>query len=265
MKIYLDYIFLENLIVNIVIILETIIFTKSKVSIKRRVFVIFLDTILSSFCAINGYVFHLIFSFITLSILFKPKNIYELIKKILFYYMLYFIYMGLIISFSIIFKIKLDIFINKIILYIFSGIFYHFICKDLWKMWKTKIIDRDLYFVLDINGMKINAFVDTGNTIEDPVTSLNVIFIKESLREKIINFKSEQNKTFISVSTINGNDYKEAYIVKDIIVYKEQKVIGKIDKIILSFSLNDSNTPEKYSAILGYNTYLEQLEGVILC
>ena len=45
MKIYLDYIFLENLIVNTVIILETIIFTKSKISIKRKVFVIILDTI----------------------------------------------------------------------------------------------------------------------------------------------------------------------------------------------------------------------------
>ena len=36
------------------------------------------------------------------------------------------------------------------------------------------------------------------------------------------------------------------------------------DKIILSFSLDNSNTPEKYSAILGYDTYLENLKGVIL-
>ena len=47
MKIYLDYIFLENLVVNIVIIVETIIFTKSKVSSKRKIIVIILDTVLS--------------------------------------------------------------------------------------------------------------------------------------------------------------------------------------------------------------------------
>ena len=268
MKIYLDYIFLENLVVNIVIILQIIKFTKSKISLKRKVFIILLDTILSCFCTLNtylnNYISHLIFSVITLSILFKPKNIYKLINIILCYYLLYFIYMGIIVSFSIIFKLNLDKFLNKIILYVLSGIFFNFFCQDLWKMWKIKISDRDLFYILNINGNKINAFVDTGNSAKDILTSLNVIFLKENLKNKIVVQNSNLKKTYINITTVNGTDLKEAYITKDVIVYKGKKQIAKLDKIILSFTLNDSNTPEKYSALIGYDTYLDKLEGVIL-
>ena len=105
MKIYLDYIFLENLVVNIVIISELIIFTKSKVSTKRKVVIIFIDTILSCIFAMYSntvsYILHFFVSIGILFFLFNPKNIYELIKKFCYYYLLYFIYIGLIISFSI--------------------------------------------------------------------------------------------------------------------------------------------------------------------
>ena len=106
--------------------------------------------------------------------------------------------------------------------------------------------------------------MDTGNSIKDPVTSLNVIFISENLKQQVINQLKEYKKINIDVLTINGIDTKEGYIVKDVIIYKENKQISKIDKIILSFALNNSNTPEKYSAIIGYETYLENLEGVKL-
>lgn len=268
MKIYLDYIFLENLIVNTVIILETIIFTKSKISIKRKVFVIILDTILSCFFTINNnlniYPLHLFFSLITLFILFKSRNIYQLVKKVICYYIIYFLYLGLIISFSIIINIDLTIYTNKILIYLFSGFCFHFICKDLWKMWKINITEKELYYILKFNDVEIKAFVDTGNSIKDPVTSLNVIFISENLKQKVINKLKQYKKINIDVLTINGIDTKEGYIVKDVIIYKENKQISKIDKIILSFTLNNSNTPEKYSAIIGYETYLENLEGVKL-
>lgn len=268
MKIYLDYIFLENLIVNTVIILETVIFTKSKISNKRKVFIIILDTILSCFLAVNNhlntYILHLFFSLITLFILFKSSNLYQLIKKVICYYIIYFLYMGLVISFSIIFNVNLEIFLFKIMLYVFSAIVFHFICKDLWKLWKINITQKNLYYTLKFNDIEIEAFVDTGNSIKDPITSLDVIFIDEKLKDNVLNNIEKYKRISIEVSTVNGVDIKEAYIVKDVIVYKEKTEIVQIDKIILSFTLNSSSTPEKYSAIIGYDTYLDKLEGVIL-
>ena len=65
MKIYLDYIFLENLVVNTVVIIETIIFTNSHISKKRRNLIIILDTFISCLIniipQINNYFFHILF------------------------------------------------------------------------------------------------------------------------------------------------------------------------------------------------------------
>ena len=131
-------------------------------------------------------------------------------------------------------------------------------------MWKINIKDRDLFYTLKINDRKINAFVDTGNSVKDPITSLDVIFLKKELEKEILTNNINYKKTYINVSTVNGSQIKVGYIIKNIKLYKEEREIAIIDKIILSFSLDNSNTPEKYSAILGYDTYLENLKGVIL-
>ena len=64
MKIYLDYIFLENLVVNTVIIIETIILTNFSVSKKKRIFIIFLDTFISTIMKIipqlDNFLIHII-------------------------------------------------------------------------------------------------------------------------------------------------------------------------------------------------------------
>lgn len=262
MKIYLDYIFLENLVVNTVVIIETIIFTNSHISKKRRNLIIILDTFISCLIniipQINNCFFYIIFSSITLLILFRFKNFYEYMKKISCYYLIYFLYIGIIIAFSIIFKINLEKILFKIIAYILSGLLLHFLVKDMWKMWKTKIRYRDLYYTLKINNVEINSFVDTGNTVKDPISNLNVIFLNNELKDKIN--LNEYNKVEIEVLTVNGNNIKEGYIVKNVLVIKDGKKIANIPEIILCFSLI-GNTPEKYSAIIGYDTYLENLNG----
>ena len=262
MKIYLDYIFLENLIVNAVIIIETILLTNTEVSKKRRNLVIFLDTIFSCLVIIisklNNFTFHFIFSCIALFVLFKPKNIYEFIKKYLCYYLIYFMYIGLVIALSIIFDIDLEKYVYKLFVYLISAIILHYTLKDLWNMWKTKLKDRDLYYKLLIDNVQIDVFVDTGNNVKEPITNLNVIFLNEKLKSKLRlnNYK----QMYVEVMTVNGIDKKQGYIATNVIVMKNGKTITKIPKVILCFSLI-SNTPEKYSGIIGYDTYLENING----
>lgn len=264
MKIYLDYIFLENLVINIVIISEIVVFTKTKITSKRKAFVVVLDTILSTLFVVNktNIIIKILIQNIILYILFKGKKVGIYIKKALCYYLLYFLYLGLIISLTIIINLNLNYEVNKIIIYIISGIFFHFFSKDLWKVWKIKLTDRDICYFLDINGYKVKAFVDTGNRVKDLETSLDVIFILDNLKDKILT--GNEKKINIDINTVNGDSSKEAYIVNNVIVYKEEREITKIDKIIISFSLKESSTPEKYSAIIGYETYLDNLEGVML-
>lgn len=262
MKIYLDYIFLENLVVNTVIIIETIILTNFSVSKKKRIFIIFLDTFISTIMKIipqlDNFLIHIILSSLSLFILFKFKNIFEFIKNLISYYLIYFIYIGIIISFSIIFNINLENILIKLALYIFSASILNILVKDLWKMWKSKIKISDLYYELKINDVKIKSFIDTGNTVKDPISLLNVIFLNKNLKNSL-NLDVNKKIAF-NVSTVSGNDIKEGYIVKNVKVIKDGREIAKIPKIILCFSLT-SNTPEKYSAIIGYDTYLENISG----
>lgn len=262
MKIYLDYIFLENLVVNTVIIVETVIFTNLKISKNRRNICIFISTILSILeyliPQINNIFFHIFFSCFMLLILFNFKNIFDYLKKIASYYLIYIVYIGIIISSTIIFNINLNNFLNKILLYIYSGIVLHILIQNLWKMWKTKIKSSDLEYNLVVDDVEINSFIDTGNNVKDPITSLNVIFLDKKLMQKIKTDKL--NITYFKVNTINGTDIKEGYIVTNVKVKKDEKEIAIIPKIILCFSMN-YNTSEKYSAIIGYDTYLENIDG----
>ena len=125
-------------------------------------------------------------------------------------------------------------------------------------MWKTKLKNRDLYYKLLIDNAQIDVFVDTGNNVKEPITNLNVIFLNEKLKSKLR--LEDYKQMYVEVMTVNGIDKKQGYIATDIIVIKDGKKIARIPKIILCFSLI-SNTPEKYSGIIGYDTYLENLNG----
>lgn len=262
MKIYLDYIFLENLIINTVVIIETILFTNLIINNKRRNTIIILDTIFSCIIyvvpVLNHFAIHIVLTSFSLFILFKLKNLYEYFKAISCYYLIYFIYMGIIIAMCVLFNINLDSIMLKCTTYILSAILLHFLNKCMWKTLKDKFKIRDLYYTVKINNMEVTSFVDTGNTVKDPISNLNVIFLKKELEEIII--KDKTNKVEFEVTTVNSVDTKEGYIVKNIQVIKEGRIIANIPKIILCFSLI-GNTPEKYSAIIGYDTYLENLNG----
>ena len=167
-------------------------------------------------------------------------------------------YIGLIIALSIIFDIDLEKYVYKLFVYLISAIILHYTLKDLWNMWKTKLKDRDLYYKLLIDNVQIDVFVDTGNNVKEPITNLNVIFLNEKLKSKLRlnNYK----QMYVEVMTVNGIDKKQGYIATNVIVMKNGKTITKIPKVILCFSLI-SNTPEKYSGIIGYDTYLENING----
>ena len=245
MKIYLDYIFLENLIINTVVIIETILFINLIINNKRRNTIIILDTIFSCIIyvvpVLNHFAIHIVLTSFSLFILFKLKNLYEYFKAISCYYLIYFIYIGIIIAMCVLFNINLDSIMLKCTTYILSAILLHFLNKCMWKTLKDKFKIRDLYY-----------------TVKDPISNLNVIFLKKELEEIII--KDKTNKVEFEVTTVNSVDTKEGYIVKNIQVIKEGRIIANIPKIILCFSLI-GNTPEKYSAIIGYDTYLENLNG----
>ncbi len=266
MKIYLDYIFLENLIVNAVIIIETVLYTNNNVGLKKKILIIILNTFLSVLVNLISFLDNYFFQFLIANIicllLLGFKSIYLHIKNIITYYFVYIIYIGTMIISVLITDINLDNILNKLLLYFIVGGIAHILNKHLWKMWKTNITNDELLYNIRIENEFIPVFLDTGNMAKDVISNLNVIFLSDSLKDKLLEKNCFNNDNIIrfNVFTVNGIDEKIGYIVCNIKLYKGKEEIATIPKVIICFS-NITNTPEKYSGIIGYELYLNCING----
>lgn len=270
MKIYLDYIFFENLIINIVIIYQTSIFTKSNIKLK---YIILSASVLSVYTTIayvleNSIVENIIIKIIVIGfaiyIAFNSNSIKEYLKKQVYYYIISFTYVGIIISTTLIFNISIDKMGIKLLIYIFSAVISYLFNKYLWKMWKTNIKNDSLTYKLKIKGQEILAFVDTGNNVYDYANNLDVIFIDIKFFNSLKSMGVLKDKTNITIRTVASEDYITGYIVNDIEIYKNKKKICELKKVVFCFSNQSININNKYNALIGYNLYLENLKGVTL-
>ena len=165
LEIYLEYILFENILVNYIIISQISIFTKVKLNPKNKIigilvmsfFTIFSYVKLSSFLSSVFAKVMMVNIYIYIAFLPKKLNIY--FKQIIYYYMISFIYTGVIISISLLFNVSLDRTINKIIIYIVSALIIHMSNKNLWKMWKSNVTDDSLIYDIKVDGYKFKAFV----------------------------------------------------------------------------------------------------------
>ena len=271
MTIYLDYIFLENLVINVVIILQVNSFFKLKLNKYKIIICALIDSVFSviNYLYLDNFVFSLLFTSISFYFLFQKllKTRINFIRAVIYYFIVYISYIGIIILIECITSIYLDNILNKLVLYFVSALINNYILNNLWKMWKTNIKENSLSVVIEVVDISIDAFVDTGNLVKDYSTNLNVIFIQKNLKEEIINKLINNNLNYelikFNVSTINGINNYDGYVVNNIKI-KNSNDEAIISKIIFCFNLESNitnNTPKKYSAIIGYETYLDNFIG----
>ncbi len=270
MKIYLDYIFFENLVINLIIIGELTIFIKKNTSKKRiilgsiviSIYTTIVTVIQESFL---GYFFIQIFMIlIMIYIVYKPQKMIQYFKYSILYFLFFYLYVGTIIAFSLLFHIDLSNYFFKILLYFFSGGILYIFSKYIWKMIKSNIKEDDLIYTLEINGVQLEAFVDTGNQAYDYFNGLDVIFISKSKYNSINQNHFLKQESKLKIKTVSGEQEIIGYVAKNIKVYHSNTFVTVLDKIILSFTLQEIKTTEKYSALIGYNTYIEKLKGVTI-
>ena len=270
MKIYLDFIFFENFIVNAVLSMQINYFTKQKSKkismIIGIVFISFYTTLVHTlkYNFLDNIVIKIISIIIYVYITFKPKTFIKLVKLVIYYLFFMFAYIGSIISITLLFKIDLQSILNRIIVYSISAIAIYIFTKYLWKMWKSNIKNNDLMYIVCIGGKKITSFVDTGNSVKDILNNLDVLFVDSKYKKDLVYYLNKSNKVNLNINTISNSTVQEGYIFRNICVYKNNKYINCIKKIIVCFVENNFDNKE-YGALLGYNTYIENLKGVMYC
>ncbi|MBR6688680.1 MAG: sigma-E processing peptidase SpoIIGA [Clostridia bacterium] len=267
MTIYLEYIFLENLIMDFVVLKETIEIAKVNLNNKR----IMLASLISSTYVVvmfyfrlerlNYVVTKLLLAICIIYISVKPKTMKIYSKCFVLFFLVSIINVGTYIVISNIFNMSNELGLEKAFVYIFTYFVGKTFLGGLWRIYRTEINKNELNYTVKINiGGKIytyTGFLDTGNTVYSH--GVPVIFA-ELLDEKML--KGIENKPYFNVKTVTlGNVCtKKAYILEGIkISSKTKEWIVNAGVVFEDRQLSKQNN---YNMILNYILYTESMGGI---
>lgn len=217
MVVYVDVIFIENLIMNYAILYTTFYMKKIKVSKIR----IFISSIIGAIYAIiifvpkigriNNVITKIILSFIMLRIIHKEKKLKKFIELVLMFYLISFTIGGLAFAISFLKSGQIHNYNNSLIIEfpVISSVVALFIgillIKNVFKNIKNLIKKDDIFYQLEIYIEKkkssINAILDTGNMLKDPITKAPVIIVNKNSIKNIL-----PQELLYNMETILGGD-----------------------------------------------------------
>ena len=220
MTIYLDIIFLENFILNFIILCAVGVVIKEKIRYLKLMIASFVGAIyviiyyLINFQSKWNLIFKIILSVVMVYISFMPKSFREFIKQITFFYLVSFVFGGA--SLGVIYMVNAGkisirngiIVGNYTLKTIFIGVILAFtIITVAFKFVKNRISKKDLFcnIKIIINQSKINvkAVIDTGNFLKEPITNIPVIVVEKEVLKNVVPDEILEN-----IENILGGDLK---------------------------------------------------------
>lgn len=295
MTIYVDIVLLENLCMNYIILFATGFIMKMKLHHIR----IILSALVGGVYAILSYmqifpiysnmIVKIVLSVCMIYIAFFPKGIKALIKQLVMFYLVSFVFGGC--AFALLYFVKpQDIFMRNgvyigtypIKIALLGGIVGFILTYIAFKIVKNRMSKKGLIYEIEIKidekSTKVKAMLDTGNQLKDPITAIPVVIVEKEKLYEIV-----PKSILDNIEDILGGDWKEN---EDNISFRsrfrmipfhsigkqngmllgfkadEVKVITDIDEIsnkkviicIYNQKLTKTNT---YSALIG----LDMLEG----
>lgn len=291
MTVYLDIIFLENFILNCIILYAVSLVIKEKAGcIKLMIASLIGASYVIIYYLINfqskwNLIFKIILSVVMVYISFMPKSFKEFIKQITFFYLVSFVFGGA--SLGVIYMVNAGkisirngiIVGNYTLKTIFIGVILAFtIITVAFKFVKNRISKKDLFcnIKIIINQSKINvkAVIDTGNFLKEPITNIPVIVVEKDILKNFVPKEILEN-----IENILGGDLKNipeniqnAYMSKLKVIpfsslgkqngmllgIKADGVVVKIDneekyveKVILGIYTKKLSKKDEYNALLG--------------
>ena len=198
MTIYIDVVFLENLVMNSIILVASGIILKKKMKWIR----IILASSLGAIYTIIGYIsvleiysnliLKVILSILIIYIAFNPQTVKQLWKDLLIFYLTSFVFGG--VAFALIYVVKPQDILMKNGLFLgtyplktvlLAAIVAFIIIIAAFAIVKTKFSKKDMFCDVEVelnNKMiKTRAMIDTGNLLKEPITNTPVIVLEHTL------------------------------------------------------------------------------------
>ena len=220
MTIYIDVVFIENIIMNYIILYGTGIVAKV---VPKQIRLILSSTIgavyvivtyISKLRIYETLVLKIVLSFIIIYIAFNPPNIKKLIKELLLFYLTSFVFGGA--AFFLIYVVRPQDIIMKngvfvgtypIKITIMGGLLGFIVLVLSYKLIKTKFTKKSLIcnvlIKIENKELKTKAMVDTGNLLKDPISGKPVIVIEHTSLYDIL-----PKQILNNIEKILGGDFK---------------------------------------------------------
>ncbi|AEF17104.1 sigma-E processing peptidase SpoIIGA [Thermoanaerobacterium xylanolyticum LX-11] len=213
---YADVIFIENLIINYIILYLTKRFSRSNTNNAKLIFSSALGAlyvILIFFSLPNiiySLTFKIIISILMVAIAFGFNRFHEFIRVLSIFYLVSFIIGGT--AFALIYVVNIGI--RQIII---AALFFAILLTYIgWGYISKKNIESNILYKLHIDmdnkGRDVRAILDTGNTLHDPISNYPVAIVeyeavKELLPEKLKNvFDSMGNESIFEMTKVVDDD-----------------------------------------------------------
>ena len=256
MTIYLDVVLIENLCMNYIILFATGYLLKIKMNHIRLILSAILGGIYSILAYMeileiySNFALKIILSIVMVYLAYHAKNIKQLAKQIVFFYLTSFIFGGC--AFALLYFIKpQEILIRNgtyigtypLKVAILGGIVGFTITVIAFHFVKKKISKKDIYCNITIYFEEKNvtaiALLDTGNMLKDPITSIPVIVVEKEILKNILPEIILNNLNKI----IGGDVPKEVYEDENLQYITKFRVIpfssiGKANGMLLGFKAN---------------------------
>lgn len=298
MTIYLDVVLIENLCMNYIILFATGYLLKRKRNHMRLILSALLGGIYSILAYIeileiySNFILKIILSIVMVYVAYHAKNIKQLLKEILFFYLTSFVFGGC--AFALLYFIKPQEILIRNGVYvgtyplkiaILGGIVGFTTTVIAFRFVKAKLTKNDMYCDISIyfgeKNISTTALLDTGNMLKDPITSMPVIVVEKEILKDILPDSILNNLNKIIGGDVPKEVYEDenlGYITKFRVIpfssigktngmllgFKANKVIVNqeedeqiIEKVIVGIYENKLSKKNQYSALIG----LELLEG----
>lgn len=225
MTVYLDIVFLENVLMNYIIIFATGVVIKEELKKWRMFFGSCVGAVYTIVMYLNiipiysNFIMKLILSFVIVYISFKPRSVKKFIKDLIIFYLVSFVFGGCV--FALMYfvqpkmaQIKNGVFVGAYPLKValIGGIVAFIIVQISFKIVKTKLNKKDMIFDIEVlingNSTKIKGLLDTGNLLKDPITGFPVIVIEHKSLYSVI-----PEDVLNNLNKIMGGDTDE--LIKD--------------------------------------------------
>ena len=273
MTVYLDIIFLENLIINYIILYATGIILKIQIRNLKIFFASLIGAIYSvvyyivQFGLYSNFIVKLILSIVMIYVAFNPINFKTLVRQVLLFYLVSFVFGGA--TIAIIYMVNSQnitiqngVFVgNYTMVTVLIGIAIAYIVViTAFKMVKTRISKKDLICDIEvtINGQDIRTkgMIDTGNLLKEPITNLPVVVMEYTLFYDVI-----PKEILNNLEKILGGDLSE--IPKRI----QEQYIPKL-KVIPFTSLGKQNGMllgvKAEEVIVRYNDEVKKIDKAVI-